>query len=55
MKGLSFLSVVGFSVRFLKRTVERLELVAGEYQDCERKGKSLLRTGALGIVGGYSQ
>jgi hypothetical protein len=55
MKGFSFLAVVGFSVRFLKRSVERLEVLAGEYQDCRRKRKSLLRTGALGIMGGYSQ
>jgi hypothetical protein len=33
MKGLSFLSIVRFRDRFLKRSMERLELVAGEYQD----------------------
>jgi hypothetical protein len=55
MKGFSFLSVVRFSDRFLKRSVERLELLAGEYQDCGRIRKSLLRAEVLAIMRGYSQ
>jgi hypothetical protein len=55
IKALSFLSVVRFSDRDLKRSVERLELVMGEYQDCGMKCKSLLRAGALGIMDSYSQ
>jgi hypothetical protein len=55
MKGLSFLSIVRFRDRFPKRSVERLELVRGEYQDCGRKRKNLLRTRVLALMDGYSQ
>jgi hypothetical protein len=55
MKGLSFLSIVRFRDRFPKRSVERLELLAGEYQECGRKRKSLLRDDTLGIMESYSQ
>jgi hypothetical protein len=55
MKGLSFLSVVGFRIRFLTRSVQWLELVRREYQECGRKGKRLLRAGALSVMAGYSQ
>ena len=53
IKGLSFLSVVGFSDRFLKQSGERLELLAGEYQGCGRMRKHL--DGALAISCSYSQ
>jgi hypothetical protein len=55
MKGLSFLSVVGFRVRFLKQSVQWLELVRREYQECGRKRKRLLRAGPLSIMEIYSQ
>jgi hypothetical protein len=35
--------------------MERIKLVAGDYQDCGRKLKSLLLSAALAIMGGYSQ
>jgi hypothetical protein len=50
MKGLSFLFVVRCRDKFLKRSVERLEVVRGEYQDCGRKRKNLLRAGAQAII-----
>jgi hypothetical protein len=50
MKGLSFLSIVRFRNRFLKRSVERLELLAGEYQDYGRIRKGNLRDGAQAIM-----
>ena len=54
MQGLSFLSVVEFSNHVLTPPW-RLVLFAGDYTDCGRIRKNLLRVEALAIMRSYSQ